>query len=131
MHPYHHAVSSSRKFGGEPEDYLDIHHWFDATKEHFADFRHRALRHHSQGIFECERIFGVTMVNSKGQVIPVRSIGEQHVMEDLGKIPSVKDYLKCIQVEPWMHRSPRQTGADEPTPARATNTTVVDLLSTT
>jgi hypothetical protein len=49
-----------RVFGGQPEDYLAIHNWFDATKENFCDFRHRALRHHAEGIFECERVFGTT-----------------------------------------------------------------------
>ena len=50
-HPYHHAVSSAKKFGGEPEEYLQLHQWLDGSKAHTADFRHRALRHHSEGIF--------------------------------------------------------------------------------
>ena len=78
-HPYHHAISSARKWGGEPEDYQKIHDWFDESKAHMADFRHRALRHHTEGIFMAERIFGVTIVNSAGRVVPVRYIGEQHV----------------------------------------------------
>lgn len=28
-HPFHHALSSARKWGGRPEDYLAIHNWFD------------------------------------------------------------------------------------------------------
>ncbi len=56
MHPIHHAESSARKYGGKAEDYLDIHKWFDGSKEHMADFRHRALRHHSEGIFAAERL---------------------------------------------------------------------------
>jgi len=59
-HPWHHAVSSARKHGGAPEDYLAIHEWFDASKAHHGDFRHRALRHHTAGVFECEAHFGVT-----------------------------------------------------------------------
>jgi len=43
-HCYHHALSSVRKWGGEPEDYLPLHQWFDQSKEIIADFRHRALR---------------------------------------------------------------------------------------
>ena len=57
-HPWHHAVSSARKHGGVPEDYLAVHEWFDASKAHHGDFRHRALRHHTLGVFECEREFG-------------------------------------------------------------------------
>lgn len=101
-HPYHHAISSARKWGGEPEDYQKIHDWFDESKAHMADFRHRALRHHTEGIFMAERIFGVTIVNSAGRVVPVRYIGEQHVKEDLGRIPTVADWLSNIKTEGWM-----------------------------
>jgi hypothetical protein len=104
-HPHYHAVSSARLFGGKPEDYLAIHDWFDATKESFADFRHRALRHHAEGIFECERIFGTTLTNSDTKPVPVRYVAEQHVMEDCGRIPSVADWLRAIQPEPWMSRA--------------------------
>lgn len=103
-HPYHHALSSVKKWGGKAEDYQAIHDWFDESKSHIADFRHRALRHHSEGIFLCEKIFGTTITNSNGRIVPVRFIGEQHVKEDCGFIPSVVDWLKCIQSEPWMHR---------------------------
>lgn len=102
MHPIHHAESSARKYGGKAEDYLDIHKWFDGSKEHMADFRHRALRHHSEGIFAAERLFGDSIVNSSGRSVPVRFIGEQHVREDLGRIPTVEDWLGKILPEPWM-----------------------------
>src|ERR1700733_14350857 len=104
-HPYHHAVRSARLFGGTPGDYVAIHDWFDERKAHIADLRHRALRHHSEGIFLCERIFGATVVNSDGKYVPVRTIGEQHVTDDLGWIPSVKDWLQHIDVQPWMGRT--------------------------
>jgi len=44
MHSYYHALSSVKRFGGKPEDYLPIHEFFDESKSHFADFRHRAAR---------------------------------------------------------------------------------------
>lgn len=28
-HPYHHALSSVKKWGGEVSDYLPLHSWFD------------------------------------------------------------------------------------------------------
>lgn len=105
MHPYHHALTTVKQWGGKPEDYLAIHSWFDETKEQFADARHRALRHHSQGIFECERLFGITIVNSDARVVPVRYIGEQHVKEDCGgRIPTVADWFRNIRMEGWMNR---------------------------
>ena len=44
-HPYHHSLSSVKKWGGAVDDCLPIHNWFDASKQITADFRHRALRH--------------------------------------------------------------------------------------
>lgn len=105
MHPSHHSLTSVKIWGGVPADYVAIHDWFDATKECFADARHRALRHHSQGIFEAERVFGRTIINSDGKEVPVRYIGEQHVKEDCGgRIPSVQDWFRNIKMEPWMNR---------------------------
>jgi len=101
-HPYQHALSSVNKWGGQTTDYQPIHDWFDESKSHTADFRHRALRHHSEGIFMAEKIFGTTITNSDGRVVPVRFIGEQHVKEDLGKIPTAADWLHNIRPQPWM-----------------------------
>jgi hypothetical protein len=123
--PYHHAVSSARRFGGVPEDYIEIHSWFDRSKRSFADFRHRALYHHTEGIFDCEEHFGKTISLSicakcgkpEGEYdkesphaftpkqIPTRWIGEQHVQEDLGFIPTAAQWLERIAAEPWMNRS--------------------------
>ena len=50
-HCYHHALSSVKKWGGTPEEFLPLHQWFDESKAITADFRHRALRPHAEGIF--------------------------------------------------------------------------------
>ena len=102
-HPFHHAQSSAKRFGGVPQDYQHIHDWFDETKANMADFRHRALRHHSLGIFWCEEEFGTVITISTGKKVPVRMVAEQHVREDFsGFIPSVQDWLKGIPFETWM-----------------------------
>ena len=101
-HPLFHAQSSARKFGGVASDYLAIHEWLDQSKMLMADFRHRALRHHAEGIFMAEKIFGIAITNSAGKKVPVRFIGEQHVKEDLGFIPSMQDWFECIQPKAWM-----------------------------
>ena len=114
-HPLVHAESSAKKFGGKPEDYLAIHNWFDESKAFLPDFRHRALRHHSEGIFVAEKLFGVAIVNSDGKRIPVRYIGQQHVREDLGRIPTAQDWLSQIKPQRWMYgqRLDDQTSARE------------------
>ena len=52
-----------------------------------------------------ETIFGPTSTLSTGRVMPTRLIGEQHVREDLGFIPSFADWVRAIRPEPWMGRS--------------------------
>lgn len=113
-HPYHHSLSSVKKWGGVPNDYMAIHEWFDASKEILADFRHRALRHHAEGIFMCETIFGKTITLSTGRVIPTRWVGEQHVTEDLGRIPSFADWARAITPMPWMGRTQKIEADVEP-----------------
>ena len=110
-HCYYHALSSVRKWGGNVEDYLPLHQWFDQSKAILADPRHRALRHHAEGIFMLETLFGATIVNADGRSVPVRLVGEQHVREDLGSIPSFADWARLITPQAWMLRGHR---LDEP-----------------
>lgn len=121
-HCYYHALSSVRKWGGTSDDYLALHQWFDESKAIFADPRHRALRHHAEGIFMLETLFGATITNSDGKIVPVRLIGEQHVTEDLGFIPSFADWGRLIQPQTWMLKGrqldqPTSDAPPEPVPA--------------
>ena len=104
--PWIHAMSSAKKFGGKPEDYIEIHNLMDSSKAVICDNRHRALTHNSWfvGVI-LEKIFGVTITNSNGRKISVRDIGEQHVSEDFrGRfIPSAQDYLQEMDMKPWMN----------------------------
>ena len=101
-HPYHHAQSSKKRFGGQVDDYLALHSWFDATKAHIADARHRCLRHQSLGIFIAEQKFGVTIQNSSHNAIPTRAVAEQHVQEDFSFIPSIQQCFQNLPLERWM-----------------------------
>lgn len=104
-HPYHHSLSSVKKWGGEVDDFMPLHSWFDQSKEITTDFRDRALRHHAEGVFMLETIFGPTIAHSTGRVTPTRWVGEQHVREDLGFIPSFADSARSMRPEPWMGRT--------------------------
>ena len=103
MHTMDHAKTSASLWGGKPEDYLAIHDWLDEPKSTFCDYRHRALRHHSFGIYEAEKRFGHDIINSDGKSVHVRYICEQHIKEDCGGIiPTVQDWLKDIPRKQWM-----------------------------
>ena len=103
-HPWEHAKSSARKWGGFPIDYIEIHNWFDETKAWIGHSKHRMFRHHSEGIFQLEQIFGISFVNSIGKTVYIRYIGEQHVKEDCnGYIPSAKEWVDNINTPTeWM-----------------------------
>ena len=107
-HPHNHAISSVRKWGGTVEDYIRIHDFMDSSKAHYANWRHRAVLHNSFGIYLAEQVFGSTITISTGKQVPVRLVAEQHVIEDLGCIPTVSDWLRAIgdstKIEPWMTR---------------------------
>jgi hypothetical protein len=104
--PLIHAKSSAKKYGGEWEDYIDIHTFMDSSKAAVATNLHRALTHNSWFIgVVLPRVFGeVFKRKSDGVEISTRDIGEQHVSEDFkGFIPSASDYLNEINLKPWMN----------------------------
>jgi hypothetical protein len=106
-HPYEHAKSSVKKWGGKPEDYLHIHNWFDETKAWVGHSKHRMFRHHSEGIFDCEKVFGHSFINSDGKTVYTRYVGEQHVKEDCFRyIPTAKEWVDNINTPTeWMVRT--------------------------
>lgn len=105
MKPYLHAVVSTKKYGGLPDDYIKIHNFIDSSKMCMPDIRHRALLHSSFGCYMAEQMFGVTITNSQDKVVSVRDIAEEHIIQDLGFIPTVEHWLKNIPIELWMSGS--------------------------
>lgn len=102
MKPHIHAKNSARKYGGKPEDYQAIHDQMDVSKSAHASVKHRVIFHSAFGIYIVERIFGVLMTNSEGRSFSVRDVAEDHVLEDLGTIPSLDDWLDHMGLEKWM-----------------------------
>ncbi|WP_047890975.1 hypothetical protein [Micromonospora sp. RV43] len=111
MNSWHHAVSAARKWGGRPEDYIAIHEFIDSSKQVIGDVRHRSLYHHTTGVWLCQQVFGrtITVARTHGSVdVPVRLIAEQHVLEDLGWLPSPADYIGGMPIQPWMSGARRR-----------------------
>lgn len=102
MKPWLHAKNSARKFGGKAEDYMPIHDQMDNSKCAEATVKHRCIFHSAYGIFIIEKIFGTNITNSDGDLVSVRDIAEQHVIEDLGTIPTLDDWLKNMTIVEWM-----------------------------
>lgn len=104
MTPWGHALSSARVHGGKPEDYIELHNWFDETKQYTGDWRHRVLRHHAAGVQWAIERFGHTITNSRGDLVPTKLVAEQHVHEDCGFVPTVQDWLGKLESTYWMRR---------------------------
>lgn len=102
MKPMVHARLSAKKFGGVAEDYLAIHDFMDMTKMALPDVRHRMVLHNSVGVYIAERVFGHTIVNSDNKTVHVRDVAENHVIEDLGFIPTLERCFEGMKIEPWM-----------------------------
>jgi len=104
MTPVDHARSSAKKFGGMWHDYIELHEWFDETKALTGDWTHRSLRHHAFGIQESIKRFGHVITNLDGRQVPTKLLGEQHVREDCGFIPTVSDWTEALRSSPkeWM-----------------------------
>ena len=113
-HPFEHAQSSAKKFGGRAEDYLLLHNWLDESRPSspISDIAHFGIMPKASSWRE--RIFGVVITNSEGTQVPVRYIGEQHVKEDLGRVPTAQDWLLQIRPVRWMYGQrldPESSGA--------------------
>lgn len=106
MNSVYHAKSSARKWGGHWEEYLPIHEFIDSSKMFVGDFGHRALLHSTWGCWLAEELFGAILPipteNGNVRDVPVREIVEQHILEDLGWLPSPGDYLQHMERKQWM-----------------------------
>lgn len=63
--PMIHAISSAKRYGGTPEDFLPVHDFMDSSKGAVADNRHRALTHNAWFIAPngpLERAFGTELL---------------------------------------------------------------------
>ena len=113
MNPYIHASNSARKYGGMPEDYLEIHQFMDSAKEHLGTIIHRLILHNTFGVSLAEKMFGDIVqtgtgkfvkqnfvTNSDGKKVFIRDIAQDHVLEDLhGKIRTLSQQFESITVE--------------------------------
>jgi hypothetical protein len=102
MSPHIHSRIHAKKYGGVPEDYLPVDELIDSSKTHMADIRHRSILHSSFGILIAEKVFGATIINMEGKKICVREIVIDHILQDLGFIPTVEQYLNNMTLQNWM-----------------------------
>lgn len=113
MKPLIHAKISVKTYGGKVEDYLPIHNFIDSSKSAHPDIRHRAILHSAFGCFIVEHVFGTYLTNSDGKDVSVRDIAEEHIIQDLGFIPTMEQYLNNMQIQPWMSGTEKRNNKSE------------------
>jgi hypothetical protein len=128
MNSYYHAVISSKKHGGKPEDYQKLHDFIDSSKATLADVRHRALLHSSFGIYLCEQLFGHTIKNTDGTEVPTRLLAEEHILEDLGFIPTVEHWLAEMPLRKWMSGTRKKNKLEPEPPSEFKHTKVEEVV---
>jgi len=101
LKPFLHARVTQRQFGGRQADYEAIHEFMDWPKSAHPDIRFRAIFHHSMGPYILEKVFGSQIKNSDGKEVSVRDIVEQHIIDDLGFIPTVSKWLDGMPFYDW------------------------------
>lgn len=111
MKPHLHANLSVKKFGGVIEDYMDIHEFIDSTKSALPDVRHRAILHSAFGCYLTEKVFGRLITNSDGKLVAVRDVAEEHILQDLGFIPTIEHWLTEMPIREWMSGTMKRKGA--------------------
>lgn len=114
MNSWNHAQSAARQWGGTPEMYIAVEEFIDSSKEIIGDVRHRAMYHHTAGVWLCQRIFGrvleIPRRNAEGVIqVPVRLVAERHILEDLGWLPSPADYIAGMPIAGWMSGAKRKS----------------------
>jgi hypothetical protein len=111
MKPYLHGKIHAKKYGGVSDDYADIDDFIDSTKRAVPDVRHRAILHSAFGCYLVEGYFGRVRINSDGKEYSPRDVAEDHILQDLGFIPTMEQYLNNMTIQPWMSGTEKKNQA--------------------
>jgi len=65
--------------------------------------RHRAILHNSFGCYLAQQVFGNYITNCMGKDVSVRDVAEDHIIQDLGFIPTIEKWVSNIPIESWMY----------------------------
>lgn len=91
-----HAQITTKTYGGCWTDYIEVHSFLDSSKATCAHFKHRFLLHHAEGIELGVRVFGEAISNSEGREVATRKILTEHLIEDVGKMVTVEDWMQSL-----------------------------------
>ena len=114
--PLIHSKSSVKRWGGKVEDYLPLHELLDSPKTTMNNNTSRMLTHNIWFCYQIvPKIFGYNITNSDGKSVDTVDIAMLHIAEDFRMkfIPTVQDYLKHLEVQPWMNNGVKEIDNEE------------------
>lgn len=103
MEIFHHASLSQKRWGGQINDYIEIHRLIDSTKVLCSDNRHRIF-HTLWAVKEIViPVFGEVFTNNDGHSVDVKALCEKdHLLVDYHHrfIPTLSDFVNAIDEIP-------------------------------
>lgn len=114
--PLIHSKSSVKRWGGTVEDYLPIHELIDSPKATMNNNSSRLLTHNTWFAYHIiPKIFGYNITNSDGKSVDAVDVAMLHIAEDFRMkfVPTPQDYLKHLEVQPWMCNGVNELDNDE------------------
>jgi len=110
MKPLQHARITAHRYGGGWQDWIAIHDRIDRSKMIFPSMQHRMLLHSDFGEWLAVRIHGEAIRSKSGPAISTRNLFRDHLVEDLGRVVTLAEWLRESDADYWMRRRrpPRQ-----------------------
>ncbi len=104
MKPLQHARITAHRYGGRWQYWIAIHDWIDRSKMIFPSMQHRMFLHSDFGEWLVVRIHGEAIRDEDGAVISTRDLFRDHQVEDLGRVVTLGEWLREIDVGYWSRR---------------------------
>ena len=104
MKPLQHAEISAHRHGGTYQDYLPFHNFIDHSKAAFPSVQHRCYFHSDWGLHVVGQRFGGVIHNRDGVAVETTRLFEDHLVEDLGRIVGLGEWLSCFRISPKPNR---------------------------
>lgn len=101
------CAESVRHFGGDPEDYRELHEFLDSITGEIEGAW--GITHSTFGLGLAEQWFGYVI---GPRDVPTRTVAEKHILAEYLAIPSVQDWLSAVPIQPWMYNQAAQLSVE-------------------
>lgn len=104
MKPLQHARITAHRYGGQWQDWIVFHDWIDRSRLIFPRMQHRMFLHSDFGEWLAVKVHGASLTATGGMAVSTADLFRDHQMEDLGRVVSLSEWLRAVDVQYWVHR---------------------------